>query len=69
MADREAASFIFHRLPQTPSALRARIGELWLADRDCFDPGFRVFSIAHNTEITSAPLDPALAPFNLSFAR
>jgi len=38
MADREAASFIFHRLPQTPSALRARIGELWLADESaCLD--------------------------------
>jgi DNA-binding beta-propeller fold protein YncE len=43
-------------------------GELWLADRNCFRPGVRVFSIADNRETTTEPLGLALAPFTLVFA-
>jgi len=42
-------------------------GRLWLADRNCFDPGLRVFSSADNAEITTAPLYPGLTPFTLAF--
>jgi hypothetical protein len=44
-------------------------GELWLADRNCFDPGLRVFSVADNAELTTAPIDTVLAPFSLEFLR
>jgi hypothetical protein len=43
-------------------------GELWLADRDCFAPGLRIFSITDNGERTAEPLDPGLAPFTLGVA-
>ena len=42
-------------------------GRLWLADRDCSDPGLRVFSLADNGETTTAPLYPGLSPFSLTF--
>jgi hypothetical protein len=44
-------------------------GELWLADRNCFDPGLRVFSVADNSELTGDPLNPGLGPFSLDFLR
>jgi hypothetical protein len=44
-------------------------GALWLADRHCSNPGFRVFDIRNNTETTSAPIYPGLTPFNLVFGR
>jgi hypothetical protein len=44
-------------------------GSLWLADRHCSNPGFRVFDIRDNTETTSAPVYPGLTPFNLVFRR
>ncbi len=42
-------------------------GRLWLADRDCSDPGLRVFSIADNSETTAEPVYPGLSPFSLAF--
>ena len=42
-------------------------GELWLADRNCFNPGLRVFSIADNRELTETPISAVLGPFNLAF--
>jgi hypothetical protein len=44
-------------------------GKLWLADRDCFDPGLRVFDITDNRELTAEPLNPGLGPFSLEFLR
>ncbi len=44
-------------------------GELWLADRRCAEPGFRVFSIASNAELTPAPVAATLAPFTLTGLR
>jgi hypothetical protein len=44
-------------------------GELWLADRNCFDPGARVFSIADDRELTEAPINPGLGPFNFELVR
>lgn len=44
-------------------------GHLWLADRDCFDPGLRVFDVATNQEITAEPIYPGLTPFTLDFIR
>jgi len=44
-------------------------GDLWLADRNCSDPGVRVFSIANNSEKTAKPLRLQLAPFTLTFVR
>jgi hypothetical protein len=42
-------------------------GELWLADRDCFNPGVRIFSAADNRELTTEPINPGLGPFSLGF--
>lgn len=42
-------------------------GQLWLSDRDCIDPGLRVFSISDNRELTNRPIYPGLTPFNLLF--
>jgi len=42
-------------------------GQLWLSDRDCLDPGLRVFSISDNRELTTQPIYPGLTPFNLLF--
>jgi len=44
-------------------------GRLWVADRDCFDPGLRVFDVGGNAEITSEPIYPGLTPFTLDFIR
>jgi len=44
-------------------------GHLWLADRDCFDPGLRVFDVATNQEIMAEPIYPGLTPFTLDFIR
>ena len=44
-------------------------GQLWVADRDCFDPGLRVFDVGDNTEITAEPIYPGLTPFTLDFIR
>jgi DNA-binding beta-propeller fold protein YncE len=44
-------------------------GELWLADRECPNPGVRVFSIADNDELTTEPIYPGLGPFSLEFLR
>lgn len=42
-------------------------GKLWVVDRDCFDPGVRVFSIATRAELTPEPIYPGLTPFTLDF--
>ena len=42
-------------------------GKLWVVDRNCFDPGLRVFSIADRDEITDAPVYPGLTPFTIDF--
>jgi hypothetical protein len=42
-------------------------GKLWIVDRDCFDPGVRVFSIASRAELTLAPIYPGLTPFTIDF--
>jgi hypothetical protein len=44
-------------------------GHLWVADRDCIDPGLRVFDVGDNTEITAEPIYPGLTPFTLDFIR
>jgi hypothetical protein len=44
-------------------------GELWLADRNCRNPGVRIFSIADNRELTDEPINPGLGPFSLEFLR
>jgi hypothetical protein len=44
-------------------------GKLWVVDRDCFNPGLRVFAIGTNTELTTDPIYPGLTPFNIDFAR
>lgn len=44
-------------------------GRLWVVDRDCFDPGLRVFDVAKNEEITAEPIYPGLTPFTLDFIR
>jgi hypothetical protein len=44
-------------------------GRLWVVDRDCFDPGLRVFDIGSNDEITAEPVYPGLTPFTLDFLR
>ena len=44
-------------------------GRLWVADRDCFDPGLRVFDVGESTEITAEPIYPGLTPFTLDFIR
>jgi hypothetical protein len=44
-------------------------GLLWLADRHCSNPGFRVFDLRNNAETTSRPIYPGLTPFNFTFAR
>ncbi|MFP6626171.1 MAG: hypothetical protein VCA74_03810 [Deltaproteobacteria bacterium] len=42
-------------------------GRLWLADRNCLNPGLRVFTIGDNRELTDQPLYPGLTPFTLTF--
>ena len=44
-------------------------GQLWVVDRNCFDPGLRVFDVGGNDEITTEPIYPGLTPFNLDFIR
>jgi hypothetical protein len=44
-------------------------GRLWVVDRNCFDPGLRVFAVGSDDELTSAPIYPGLTPFNIDFAR
>jgi len=46
----------------------AESGRLWLADRNCSDPGVRVFTVGTMTgaiEITDTPIFPGLSPFNI----
>lgn len=46
----------------------AESGRLWLADRNCTNPGVRVFQIAAMsgaTEVTAEPIFPGLTPFNI----
>ncbi len=40
-------------------------GRLWVSDRNCLQPGLRVFSVATGAELTSEPIYPGLTPFNL----
>ncbi len=42
-------------------------GTLCVADRDPFDPGMRCFAVADNHELTAAPINPGLSPFNFTF--
>lgn len=42
-------------------------GNLWVVDRDCFDPGLRVFSIGSGEEKTSEPIYPGLTPLSIDF--
>ncbi|MFQ5478701.1 MAG: hypothetical protein ACE5E4_08800 [Candidatus Binatia bacterium] len=42
-------------------------GRLWLADRNCFNPGMRVFSVSDNREISTEPIFPGLEPFTEVF--
>jgi len=44
-------------------------GRLWVVDRDCFNPGLRVFDVGSGAEITSEPVYPGLTPFTLDFLR
>jgi hypothetical protein len=44
-------------------------GTLWVVDRNCFDPGIRVFRVSDAAEITSEPVYPGLTPFTLDFVR
>jgi hypothetical protein len=39
-----------------------------VVDRNCFDPGLRVFSIGSGDEITTAPIYPGLTPLSIDFA-
>jgi hypothetical protein len=46
----------------------AEAGTLWLADRDCFDPGVRVFVVGAQrgaVELTQQPIFSGLAPFTI----
>ena len=56
-----SSAYLFSDIEMTES------GQLWLADRDCSNPGLRVFSIADNSETTESPLYPGLTPFSLTF--
>ncbi len=40
----------------------SRDGKLWVADRTSTNPGVRIFNVADNAEITSAPLNVGLPP-------
>lgn len=40
----------------------SRDGKLWVADRTSTNPGVRIFNVADNTEITTAPLSVGLPP-------
>jgi hypothetical protein len=42
-------------------------GKLWVVDRNCFDPGLRVFAIGSGDEITAEPIYPGLTPFTIDF--
>ena len=42
-------------------------GRIWLADRNCTNPGFRVFSALTHEELTTTPIYPGMAPFTLAF--
>ena len=42
-------------------------GQLWVPDRKQTDPGIRVFDVATDEEITSAPIDVGLPPFAICF--
>jgi len=44
-------------------------GRLWVADRDCFDPGLRVFDVSDHREVTAEPIYPGLTPFTFDFVR
>ena len=44
-------------------------GRLWIVDRNCFDPGLRVFAVGSDTELTAEPIYPGLTPFSIDFAR
>ena len=44
-------------------------GLVWLADRNCFEPGLRVFEGGGSGEITASPIYPGLTPFNFIFVR
>ena len=44
-------------------------GRLWVVDRNCFDPGLRVFAVGTGVELTTEPIYPGLTPFNIDFAR
>ncbi|RMD81484.1 MAG: hypothetical protein D6815_11705 [Candidatus Dadabacteria bacterium] len=40
-------------------------GRLWVADRNCSQPGVRVFDVDDGHELTPDPIYPGLTPFNL----
>jgi hypothetical protein len=43
-------------------------GALWIADRNCFDPGIRVFqlgAVQSASEVTTKPIYPGLSPFTI----
>jgi hypothetical protein len=42
--------------------------ELFLADRTPTLPGIRIFDVYSNTEVTTAPLDVCLPPFDITFS-
>lgn len=44
-------------------------GTLWLIDRNCFEPGVRVFRVNGGSELTPSPIYPGLTPFTLDFIR
>ena len=44
-------------------------GELWVLDRGINRPGARVFRASDATEITSAPINLGLPPFQVIFLR
>lgn len=46
---------------------RAPTGELFLADRSVTSPGIRLYDIMTAIEITSAPIDVGLPPFDITF--
>jgi len=43
--------------------------ELFLADRNITNPGIRIFTARNGSEITTAPLDLGLPPFDILFLK
>ncbi|MBI3783986.1 MAG: hypothetical protein HY270_11355 [Deltaproteobacteria bacterium] len=47
----------------------SRRGELFISDRSVEHPGVRIFRASDNSELTSAPLNLGLPPFDITFVR